>query len=289
MNLLRGFVLCAVVLAASLRPAVADRLNDPAISETSGIAASQHHPTRFWAINDSGHAALLFLLDSTGTLLSRVAVNGVRNRDWEDLDSFTLDGKAYLLIADVGDNSASRPVSQLIFVEEPDDQHSGGINPVLVLNFRYQDGPQDCEAVAVDVAGRQILLVGKHSAPPPIYSLALDLGASPGVRTATRVATVTGLPSPTPAEILGGPLGLWRHQPTGLAISSDQTLMALVTYQAVYLYRRPATSDWVAALQSQPEPVRLRLAQTEAVTFFDGSLLLIPEGRFAPLLRVSLP
>ena len=86
------------------------------IDEASGLARSQRYPDVFWIINDDGPSSL-YAIDSVGHDLGRVKVSDASNRDWEDLASFTLDGVAYLLIADIGDNEGKRKDVRLYVVE----------------------------------------------------------------------------------------------------------------------------------------------------------------------------
>ncbi|HEY1122613.1 MAG TPA: hypothetical protein VGE67_13465, partial [Haloferula sp.] len=88
-------------------------LHAPGVDEASGIAVSPMHPDRLWIVNDSGCTADLYRTGTDGADHGRVAVKGVKNIDWEDLSSFVLDGKPYLLIADTGDNGSIRQQSQL--------------------------------------------------------------------------------------------------------------------------------------------------------------------------------
>lgn len=114
MNLARLF-LCSIIglpavadaaefLLANERPPIQSR----AIQEASGIAVSPKDSRFLWAINDSGGTAELHLFNTDGTERGQVKVTGANNLDWEDLASFTLDGKSWLLIADTGDNLGIR-------------------------------------------------------------------------------------------------------------------------------------------------------------------------------------
>ncbi len=291
-------VLRLVVLLAVAAPVCADadsrRIRNPALTETSGIAASNRVEGVFWAVNDSGNRPDLFAFDADGTDRGRVRVNGVGNIDWEDLDSFVLDDQPYLLIADVGDNDARRKYSFLIIVPEPrlpeSGLLSGAVEPVTRLAFRYEDGPQDCEAVAVDVASDRILLIGKRRTPAPVYELPLTLaGRQTRPLTAHRIGMLGGVPRPSAREMLEGPLGPWRHQPTGLDLRPDSAEAAVVTYQNVYLYRRNPDQSWSQALAGTPRVLGLPLSQTESVAYLAGMIVAVPEGKFAPLLMLTPP
>ena len=76
------------------------RLQSDKIDEASGLAHSQRHKDLLWVINDDGDAEI-HAIDGRGANLGRVNVSKIRNNDWEDLSSFTLEGKPYVLIAAV--------------------------------------------------------------------------------------------------------------------------------------------------------------------------------------------
>ncbi len=96
-------------------------LTDEHLGEVSGIVASRRHPGIFWVHNDGDNAAELYAIDAEGQLRATLQVAGVRNVDWEDLASFELNGRHYLLIADTGDNGGIRKTLSLHVVEEPQD------------------------------------------------------------------------------------------------------------------------------------------------------------------------
>ncbi|NND58800.1 MAG: hypothetical protein HKN49_00885 [Gammaproteobacteria bacterium] len=274
-------------------PTLAASLADPRLDETSGIAASQHNPQITWAINDSGHGPELYAVGHNGARRGVVRVVGTANVDWEDLDSFSIEGQPYLLIADTGDNASQRRYSRLIIVAEPEPDerglYAGVVKPVLVIPFVFEDGPRDCEAVAVSTRDRQIILLAKRSVPAPIYTLPLSLEPMPGkILTAVRRGTVNGLRTISTRELLEAPLGPWRHQPTALTLNEERGELALMTYQNLYVYTRADERDWVETLTSRiPQVSAVELSQYESITWQDGGWLTIPEGRNAPLLRLG--
>ena len=83
-------------------------LHSPLISEVSGIAPSLIDPTYLWMVNDSGSPAEIYLLETNGNFRGKVTLQGVPNRDWEELAIFSKSGISYLLVADTGDNNATR-------------------------------------------------------------------------------------------------------------------------------------------------------------------------------------
>ncbi|MEM9058498.1 MAG: hypothetical protein AAGD86_13540, partial [Pseudomonadota bacterium] len=101
------------------------KIEKKSLNEASGMAASRTDDGVLWLINDSGHKPKLFAMAPDGTHLGTVDVDGANNRDWEDLASFSLDGRHWLLIADTGDNKSRHPVSALVVVPEPRPEADG--------------------------------------------------------------------------------------------------------------------------------------------------------------------
>lgn len=281
--------------AAPVEPLrVMGHLANPRLTEISGIAHSGRDPGLLWAINDSGNAPLLFALGHDGADRGAVRVLGARNRDWEDIAAFRAGDIDYLLIADSGDNQGRHAVSTLIVLVEPEPgeqgQYGGQVRVTHQIPFRFEGGPQDCEAVAVDAISQSIVLIGKREVPAPVYLLPLDIETPKDQPlTARRVGAVAALPRPTPRELLEAPLGAWRHQPTALDISGDGVLAVLATYQNLYFFNRDPRQGWDEALAKTPRVVKLPLSQVEAVAIAGAAVIAVAEGRGAPLLQSGLP
>ncbi len=249
------------------------------LAELSGLAASRRNDQVLWAINDGGNPPLLYALGTNGAHLGSVRITGARNRDWEDIASFTLDGRSYLLIADTGDNHAQRKLSALYIVEEPPLtgrrlDAGARANITAQIRFTYEDGPRDCEAVAVDVARRKIVLLAKRTFPPVLYELPLVLtpGQSPAV--ARRRGTVAD-----------------AMMPTAMDISRRTDTAAVLTYNRVYLFAGQSAQLWSQIFSRPPKVLEFpALWQQEALCFSrNGRYLHISsEGRHAPLLRIDL-
>jgi len=264
--------------------------------EASGLAVSRRHPDLLWALNDSGNKPLLFALDASGADLGQVTLVGTKNRDWEDLASFTWRGEPWLLVADVGDNRGQRDRVVLYALPEPQaDNHghfNGEVQPAWSLTFIYPDGPRDCEAVAVDETAGRILLLSKRSNPPMLYSLPLGPPAGNHPQMVTVIGPVAAIPPPSSFDLLL-PYGQFRSQPTSMDLATNGRELLVLTYRHAYLYRRSQDQDWVAAVAEQPQTIVLpdlsTLVQREAACFSaDGQGLFVTgEGAGAALLRLE--
>lgn len=297
-----GFFLCAALAGCEAPPANDDahlpvritadaRVDDGDLSEISGIAGSLRDPEILWVHNDSGDKARLYAIDRDGRTRGRLWLTDSDNDDWEDLASFAHDGRAYLLVADIGDNEASRDEGVLYVVAEPDLAADDRVRapPAWRVRFRYPDGPRDAEAVLVD--GDRVLILSKRDLPPVLYSVPLRAdGTEPVV--ATRLGPVTSLPRPTRAEVDMAPVMKdWHWQPTGMAVSPRGDALVVLTYGALYFYRRGGHADWPSALAELPLRMELRsIRDAEAVAFVDGgqTLYVTVEQPNAPLVRIDL-
>lgn len=275
------------VTAAEFIP-VADRakIQSPAIQEASGLAISPANPDYMWVINDSGGTTDLLLLGTDGMDRGKVVLKGVKNVDWEDLASFTIDGEPYLLVADTGDNNAKRETRAFHILREPalpaaGKNLDGTAVPAWQIEFRYEGGPRDCESVAVDAKAGKILFISKRTDPPEVYELPLRAPSKKGTLTARPIGR-TSVKSPT------GDLFAFSNQPTGLDISADGSLAAVVTYYGVFLFPRSPAESWAEAFSKKPVALPPhRLGQAESVAFSkDGkTIFAVSEGRASPIAR----
>lgn len=262
------------------------RIQSDGITEASGMAVSSRDGRFLWIVNDSGAKPDIHLIQTDGTGRGSVRLKDVKNKDWEDLDSFTLNGKSYLLVADTGDNDSKRESCTLWILREPDLPKDGAnldatVIPGSKIQFRYEDGPRDCESVAVDEKAGKILLISKRTKPPCVYQLPLVLDNKRGTLIARKVGT-TEVRCPVISLIP------FRDQPTGLDISADGKLAAAVTYCGVFLFPKKPGEDWAAAFSRQPTvlpPHHLTQAESVAISKDGKSIFVVSEGKNSPIAR----
>ncbi len=271
-------------------------LENQDITEASGIVASRLHAGILWVANDGGDAPALHAVDMRGAHIGRVNIRNAQNVDWEDLAAFRVNNTAFLLIGDFGDNHARRKQNDLYFVREPDiSDHPGqfdfSVDWYRRIRFVFEDGPRDCEAVAVDPDRNQILLLTKRTAPPVLYALPLRTEKEEPLMVARRLAVVDNM-VPSAAASLSGDVrfGKIRSQPTSMDISPNGSEIAILTYGDGYLYRRPAHLGWPAVFRKPPELIGMpALRQAEALCFTANgqSLIVTSEQLPAPLYRLD--
>jgi hypothetical protein len=246
--------------------------------------ASRRHADVLWVENDGGNAPVLYAVSPRGALLATDPVEGVANTDWEDLAAFDLDGRHYLLIADIGDNGGLRHTLQLHAVEEPASLRDASLRPAWSVSFRWPDGPRDCEAAFVDAAAGKVLLVSKKRHPPELFEVPLRPAAGTTV-VARRIGTLAGVPQadarslrdrPRAARLVG--------QVTSADLSPDGRSLAVLTFQDVLFYPRRQGEGWAQALARKPrvEPLPSLLPQAEALAWSATGAGLYASGEFRP-------
>lgn len=273
--------LFALLLSACAQPPPYDPpvragVMPPAVRESSGLAASRRNPSVFWTHNDSGGQPVLYALSADGTPRGSLRIAGLPNIDWEDLASFELDGRSWLLVADTGDNGIRRTDCALYIVAEPDPAdlsptRETSASVAWKIPVRYLDGPRDCEAVAVDPRANLVYLLAKRTTPHGLYTLPLRPPADGVLPSALPVAQMSNafFPQPTPSQnLMPIPTGRYRAQPTGMAFAADGSAAAVVSYGDVLLFLRKKDERWEKTLRRLPIVLAQHgLAQAEGVTF----------------------
>lgn len=269
-------------------------ITDPALDEISGVAASRRSDALYWVHNDAPRPAELVALDTHGARRATLRISGVRAIDWEDLASYTLDGKSWLLIGDIGDNAGVRKEYEILAIEEPELGPEPAIitvEPAWRLRFRYADGPHNVEAMAVDVTSREVLLLSKRSPKPALHSLPLGPGNGATV-VARKLGDVDAIPAPDaearsarfPAARMGGSV-------TGMDIDVQARRAIVLTYRDIWLFARAPAQSWSDAFAGTPQRFPLPpLVAAEAIGFDRGghAIRVSGEGRPAPWLRFGI-
>lgn len=255
------------------------KLQDPAVKESSGIAASRRSPGLFWTHNDSGDGPFVYAVGPHGERRGTFQVRGAGAvTDCEDMavGPGPSPGVSYLYLADIGDNNANRRECVVWRFPEPPIPTTPGPKPVLTqtadaLRFTYPDGPHDAETLLVHPKSGRIAIVAKNkSGDDGVYAFPMPLSPSRTV-TLVKVATIhiSGEPSFHPNLVTGG------------SISPDGRRVALRTYWYVYEFAVPSGRPFDALWQTKPILIVPPLqGQGEGISYTrDGkSLILTSEG-----------
>lgn len=283
----------AIAAGISVRLSVPGTIENGNIDEASGLACSARKPGLLWVHNDSGAKARVYAIDDTGRNLGRIRLEQADNDDWEDIASFRFEDKPYLLVADTGDNDADRDDTRLYIIAEPDlaEDDRPELMASWTIDFSYEDGPRDTEAVAVDIDGHRALLLTKRDIPSRLYEVRIIPQTDAPV-VARFLGTVDTLPRPSARDIEFAPrTDNWHWQPTAMDIAPDGSALAVLTYGAVYYYSRMPGEDWFAALSRSPLRLGIEdIRDAEALAFCAGepSIFVTAEKKHAPLVRIDL-
>ncbi len=255
----------------SYQPAVKlCELEHDKIDESSGLACSRRNPDLFWTHNDQGDKARLFAFGIDGRHLGTSQVEGADAEDWEDLVSFSAKGKAYLAIGDLGDNDEQRAYCTIYIVPEPANPKKDTVVERRI-DFTYEDGPHDCEAVGFDVTRGEFLLIEKRNDPRcRVYLL-------PWPRTRERAIA-------RPICVIDAPFV------TAMDISPDGVNAIVLTRLDARLFTRSPSETWAQALMRPPTIVRTPpRRQGETICFgSDGQTLFLTSEKVpTPLYRIS--
>ena len=265
------------------------RITDRDLGEVSGIAASRINKDILWVINDSGNSASVYALNSAGRLVGTLDIQGVSNNDWEDIASFEYEGKSYILVADVGDNFARRSKCFLHLIEEPGMEKITGVSsfaikPSWSITYTYEDGPRDCESVAVDTMAGKILLLSKRDMPPVLYELPL---AADKNAVAKRLTEIKPLPQRTD-EIMD--FSVSSNMTTAMDLSADGLSAVVLTYGNAFYYEKKPSEKWSDVFTGAPMEITVpRMKQAESICFSkDGSAIYVTSEQIpAPLYKLD--
>lgn len=270
-------------------PTTIANLKNPAINESSGLAASRSNPNIYWTHNDSGDGPLVYAFDATGESRGVFRVAGAQARDWEDMavGPGPAQASSYLYLGDIGDNNKARSEIVVYRVPEPKltaaDKNSSKSNPRITtagdaIRLRYPDGKFDAETLLVHPTSGNLYIVTKAVLKnATVYEVRAPL--VPGkVITMKRIGDIK-VPS------LIGAL-------TGGSISPDGRRVALCDYLQGYEVVLPRSSKNFNDIWRQTvTPFKLgQREQGEAITYrADGKALLVTsEGKLPPLIQVEL-
>ena len=165
-----------------LPPKVVGTINSKEIEEGSGIAASRCTSNVLWTHNDSGDAAYLFAISTTGELLGTWRIPNAENNDWEDIaTSKDASGKCLIYVGDIGDNKGKHTEHAVYRISEPaisPGDRSSYRKRLLtsdnaqIIRFRYPDSSQNAETLMVHPSTGDIYVVTKREAGPArVYCL----------------------------------------------------------------------------------------------------------------------
>jgi hypothetical protein len=139
------------------------------IDEASGLAASVVNEGMLWTHNDSGDEPRIFLIDRKGVCKAVVWLEGLDNRDWEEIavGPGPEEGQSYVYVGEIGDNRATHEYKYLYRFREPvirtgPERIDVTVRDVDAIKFTLEGGPRDTEAFFVDPLSRDIYVFSKN-------------------------------------------------------------------------------------------------------------------------------
>lgn len=258
-------------LTQTVTPQVLGNVSAKNIREASGIAASVPLKGCYWTHNDSGNEPEVYLLNSKAELISTVTLDGVSNRDWEDIAEGIgpVKGKYYVYVGDIGDNAASRKHIRIYRFAEPTKLPAAHvlITPDI-LTLKFPDGPRDAETLMIDPIGKQIYILSKREKEISLYKAGQLL-----FKDGDKVVLEKLIQLPY----------TWI---TSGDISKDGHHIVIKTLTTVYYWHRN-TNESVEAAMSKPakELPYVVEKQGEGIAILPGNsgYVTISEGKHAPL------
>ena len=164
------------------------------------------------------------------------------------------------------------------------------VRPARTITLRYEDGPRDCESVAVDPIEGVIYLLTKRDDPPRLYRVPLAAPET-GVQVARFVRKVPAVMGKSSIDtLIKKVVGKKFSWPTGMDFSADGRTAVVLTYGEPLVFARQAGESWADAFSRAP--VRLpfpNLPQAEGVCFSpDGRTIFVASETTRTFVRYDL-
>ena len=253
----------------------------PILAESSGLVVSRRQPGVLWTHNDSGDGPNLYAIDATGRLLATFTVAGAEAVDWEDMSSGPCiadlassgDAPACLYLADIGDNNFRRAWLTVYVVVEPSLE--GSLQTIASRSFRYRypDGPENAEALAVLPDGDVTIVTKGNRGTIGFFRLrgeAIGRAAASGETLTAEYAGDSGI----------RPDGEIGRLVTSADLSTDGTTLAVRTYYEVFFFDAAKDHDVVTWRDSGKRCFLGGLeSQGEAIAYLDRDTLLLTSER----------
>ncbi len=211
------------------------------IVEASGLVTSRKNNHVLWSHNDRNNQNRIFALNSRGTHLGIYRIDGVENRDWEDMaiGPGPEEGMDYLYIGDIGDNDAVHEYKYIYRIPEPEVDFSQNpieatLSKVETITVQYPDALRDAETMLLDPLTKDIYIISKRELEDiRVYRIPYPQSTNE-IIIAEQVAI----------------LNLW--QVVGGDISPSGSEILLKTYTTMYYWKRNPDQNFGEAFDNEP-------------------------------------
>ncbi|MEQ9308712.1 MAG: hypothetical protein RLN90_04605 [Balneolaceae bacterium] len=254
------------------------RIDEPARDEVSGIIKSRKYKDTFWVHGDSGTKDHIYAITSDGEIKSEdkkykgAEVKGAKNEDWEDI---ALGENGTLILADFGNNCHCREDLKILIINEPDPDDDE-TEVIEEYNIRYPENDgvlslfveENYNAEAVFMKNGMIYIITKNESGGEAKLFLLDNPSTEEVNILTEVESFK-----------------FRGQVTAADISEDETKLAVLTYNSIWLFDIPKSGNSFFSGNTFRQPIR-GVEQVESITFSDEDLIIAEEN--GDLYRISI-
>ncbi|MFD4787621.1 WD40 repeat domain-containing protein [Streptomyces sp. NPDC058459] len=152
-------------------------IEDPRITESSGLAASHQHPGVYWTHNDSDDGPYLYAVDSrTGKTVATLTLRGIGSP--RDVEAISIGPGNQLYVGDIGDNFHGRwPYVWIYRLPEPKTLKDQTVTATQYV-VKYSDGPRDAESLVVHPKTGRVYIVDKNEDGGHLYEGPARLSSS---------------------------------------------------------------------------------------------------------------
>ncbi|MFI8533882.1 WD40 repeat domain-containing protein [Streptomyces aquilus] len=239
-------------------------IEDPRITESSGLAASHQHPGIYWTHNDQDTGSYLYAVDSgTGKTVARITLAGVGQQ--RDVEAISIGPDNQIYVGDIGDNDGvSWPYVWIYQLPEPKELKDQTIRAKQYV-VKYTDGSRDAESMIVHPKTGRVYIIDKQEDGGHLYEGPAKLSTS-GTNVFRPVK----------------PVDLWA---TDAAFSPDGRRLAVRGYFGGIWY------DWNGGDLKKEGRLSVPLGQGESVSYSaDGTKLMLgSEGEGSEVVAQDAP
>lgn len=280
-----GAIMACLFLASSSLNRVwqSGTIEDPALDEVSGLAASSVYKDIYWAMNDSANAAILFAIDKAGKTHAKVTVTG---GPYRDIEALAYGDCAFapkcIYIADIGDNGRERRRVRILIVREPNLSDTKA-EVLQTIYINYADCPKNAEAIMIRPIDGAIFIIeklgrkSKRGNPriflvpkPKTKEAEAQIDAVPIAQIETKASNAINLGSITDASFLNSGSGFFIRD-----------------YSNVFFIEDPLTNNKALRLLSISSPF-MRQSEAIAVSNNDRELVITSEGRHSIIKTIKI-
>jgi len=236
------------------QPQAVSKLENKQIDEASGLAFSWTFPNIIYTHNDSGGEPIVYMMDTLGQDKGKIFLEGVRNRDWEDIaiGPGKDPNQSYIYVGEIGDNNAKYDEIRVFRFPEPKSwQKEISVKPETI-RLKYPDGARDAETLMVDPLSGDLFILSKRDSSNTLFTVPAEkLWDKTVEKTLEKVMKL-----PITMSVAGD-------------ISKDGRQIIIKNYWVIYYWERSEGESVPEALSREPILLPYKPEpQGEAITFF---------------------